>query len=163
LIESDVRYKLINLHESLERFAYSLTTNKDNAKDLVQETYLKALTYIDSFKEDTNLKAWAFTIMKNTFINIYRKVNKINNSIDSSEDQFMLNIRFENNSPDSQYSHNEINKKIDELDDNFRIPFQMHMSGYKYKEIARNLNLKIGTVKSRIFLSRKKLIDKLNK
>jgi RNA polymerase sigma-70 factor (ECF subfamily) len=74
-----------------------------------------------------------------------------------------MNNKLENNIPDSQYSHNEINKKIEELGDNFRIPFQMHTSGYKYKEIAEKLNLNLGTVKSRIFFSRKKLKIQLSK
>jgi len=158
----EFQYKLIDLQESLMRFAYSLTADKDDAKDLVQETYLKALTYRDKFEDDTNMKAWTFTIMKNTFINIYRKAKKQNTTFDSSDNQFLTNSKTENNDPASQYSHNEINKKIEELDDAFRIPFQMHTSGYKYKEIAENLNLKIGTVKSRIFLSRKQLMNLLN-
>ena len=65
--------QLLNLEQSLERFAYSLTANREDAKDLLQETFLKALTYKEKFEDNTNLKAWTFTIMKNTFINNYRK------------------------------------------------------------------------------------------
>jgi RNA polymerase sigma-70 factor (ECF subfamily) len=72
-----------------------------------------------------------------------------------------MNSRPENDGPESMFSHSEISKKVDELDDDFRIPFQMHTSGYKYKEIADKLNLKIGTVKSRIFFSRQKLMNAL--
>jgi len=145
----------------LERFAYSLTANHEDARDLLQETYLKALTYKDKFEDNTNIKAWTFTIMKNTFINNYRKAVKQNTTFDSSDNQFMINSKSENYGPDSMYSHSEISKKIDALEDDFRLPFQMHTSGYKYKEIADKLNLKIGTVKSRIFFSRQKLMTAL--
>lgn len=152
---------LIELEPNLERFAYSLTANHEDARDLLQETYLKALTYKDKFEDNTNIKAWTFTIMKNTFINNYRKAVKQNTTFDSSDNQFMINSKSENFGPDSMYSHSEISKKIDALDDDFRLPFQMHTSGYKYKEIADKLNLKIGTVKSRIFFSRQKLMTAL--
>ncbi|MGE0077383.1 MAG: RNA polymerase sigma factor [Bacteroidales bacterium] len=152
---------LIELEPNLERFAYSLTANHEDAKDLLQETYLKAITYKDKFEDNTNIKAWTFTIMKNTFINNYRKSVKQNTTFDSSENQFMLNSKSENYGPDSMYSHSEISKEINSLEDDFRLPFQMHTSGYKYKEIADKLNLKIGTVKSRIFFSRQKLMTAL--
>ncbi|HPX05937.1 MAG TPA: RNA polymerase sigma factor [Tenuifilaceae bacterium] len=152
---------LIELEPNLERFAYSLTSNPEDARDLLQETYLKALTYRDKFEDDTNIKAWTFTIMKNTFINNYRKAIKQNTTFDSSDNQYLMNSRPENDGPESMFSHSEISKKVDELDDDFRIPFQMHTSGYKYKEIADKLNLKIGTVKSRIFFSRQKLMNAL--
>ena len=159
--QAEFNTALIGLEPNLERFAYSLTSNIEDARDLLQETYLKALTYRDKFEDDTNMKAWTFTIMKNTFINNYRKAVKQNTTFDSSDNQFLMNSRAEANGPDSQFSHNEINKKIQELDDDFRVPFQMHTSGYKYKEIAEELNLKIGTVKSRIFFSRQKLMNAL--
>ena len=154
--------ELITLQESLRRFAFKLTENTDNANDLLQSTNLKALTYRNRFKDNTNLKAWTFTIMKNTFINIYRKAIKQNTTFDMSDSQFLMNSKSENYGPDSQYSHNEINIEIERLDNSFRIPFQMHTSGYKYKEIAEKLNLNLGTVKSRIFFSRKKLIRQLS-
>jgi len=163
LTKKEFQNELLSLQDCLMRFAYSLTSDSDDAKDLLQSTNLKALTYCNLFKENTNLKAWTFTIMKNTFINIYRKAIKQNTTYDINDNLFLMNNKLENNRPDSQYSHNEINKKIEELDDNFRIPFQMHTSGYKYKEIAEKLNLNLGTVKSRIFFSRKKLKIQLSK
>jgi len=153
---------LIDLEPNLERFAYSLTANHEDALDLLQETYLKALTYRDKFEDNTNIKAWTFTIMKNTFINNYRKSVKQNTTFDSTDNQFLMNSKPEGNGPESQYSHNEVSKHVDNLDDEFRIPFQMHTSGYKYKEIAEKLDLKIGTVKSRIFFSRQKLMSTLH-
>ena len=155
--------ELINMEDSLERFALSLTSNREEAKDLLQETYLKALTYRDKFQEFTNLKAWAYTIMKNTFINNYRKAVRENTTVDNTKDLYYLNNSKESylERPDSEFSTKEITKAIETLDDDFKIPFQMHTEGFKYKEIADHLELKIGTVKSRIFFTRKKLMEAL--
>jgi len=152
---------LISLEPNLERFAYSLTANQEDARDLLQETYLKALTNREKFEDNTNIKAWAFTIMKNAFINNYRKGVKQRTTFDTSDNQYLVNGRADIEGPDSNYSHSEISRKVRELDDEFRIPFQMHTDGYKYREIADKLNLKIGTVKSRIFFSRQKLMNVL--
>lgn len=159
----EFNYQLTNLSGNLERFAMSLTSNLDDAKDLLQETFAKAIAYRDKFQDNTNLKAWTFTIMKNTFINNYRRNLKANTTFDNTVDLYYLNLNKESSfeSPDSEFSVKEIQKKIDELNDDFKLPFIMHTQGYKYKEIAEKLNLKIGTVKSRIFFTRKKLIEKL--
>jgi RNA polymerase sigma-70 factor (ECF subfamily) len=154
---------LTSLWDSLERFAIRLTSSRDDAKDLLQETFLKAISYRDKFSDNTNLKAWTYTIMKNTFINNYRRLSKVSTTFDNSKDLFYLNLK--NSSgfgmPESSYSEKEIEKKIELLDDEFKIPFIMHVKGFKYKEIADELNLKIGTVKSRIFFARKKLMESL--
>ncbi|MEZ5146471.1 MAG: RNA polymerase sigma factor [Bacteroidales bacterium] len=155
--------KILGLKDKLQYFAYSLTANKEDADDLIQDTFLKAITNKDKFDPATNLKAWVYTIKKNTFINKYRKDTKVNTIIDSTKDLYYLNNSNSADSatPDSDYNHGELVKVIDELQDDHRIPFQMHFQGYKYKEIAETLNLSIGTVKSRIFFSRKKLMEKL--
>lgn len=152
---------LLALEKSLNRFAYSLTANENDAKDLVQDTFLKALIYREQFEDNTNLRAWAFAIMRNTFINNYRKNMKHATTFDSSDNQFLINNRHDEATPESSFSASEINSKINSLDPEFRIPFKMHTVGYKYKEIANSLNLKIGTVKSRIFFSRQKLMEGL--
>jgi RNA polymerase sigma-70 factor, ECF subfamily len=159
----EFNHQLISLEDKLSRFALSLTANKDDAKDLLQETLYKALVYRDQFVQYTNLKAWTYTIMKNTFINNYRRSVRQNTTFDNTKDLFFLNQNKDTVtvSPDSAYSAQEINKVIDNLDDEFRVPFKMHTEGYKYKEIAQKLDLKIGTVKSRIFFTRKKLMDAL--
>jgi len=159
----EFNHQLIDLETKLGRFALSLTTNKEDAKDLLQETMLKALTYKDQFVQYTNLKAWTYTIMKNTFINNYRRNVRQNTTFDNTKDLYLLNQNKDttNTSPDSAYATMEINRVIDNLEDEFRLPFKMHTEGYKYKEIAQKLDLKIGTVKSRIFFTRKKLIDAL--
>lgn len=155
--------KLINMEDRLERFALSLTSDREAAKDLLQETYVKALSSKDKFIEFTNFEAWAYTIMKNTFINNYRKAVRQNTIVDQTEDLYYLNNTKEetNIKPDSTYQHKEIRKHIDALQDELKIPFLMHVEGYKYKEIADELDLKIGTVKSRIFFTRKKLMESL--
>ncbi|MGA1978813.1 MAG: RNA polymerase sigma factor [Bacteroidales bacterium] len=152
---------LIGMRPNLQRFAMSLTSDRDSALDLVQDTYLKAITNKDKFVDYTNLKAWVFTIMKNTFINNYRRNVKENTIIDGTKDLFYINQPYDKGSisPESNYSENEIEAAIDSLEDDFRIPFRMHIEGYKYQEIADKLNLKIGTVKSRIFFTRQKLMQ----
>ena len=159
----EFNHQLISLEDKLGRFALSLTSNRDDAKDLLQETMLKAITYRDQFVQYTNLKAWAYTIMKNTFINNYRRNVRQNTAFDNTKDLFFLNQNKDtiNVEPDSAYSAQEISKIIDSLEDEFKIPFKMHTEGFKYKEIALKLDLKIGTVKSRIFFTRKKLMDAL--
>jgi len=159
----EFNYQLTGLRDNLERFALSLTQNMEDAKDLMQETYLKALSYRSKFADNTNLKAWTFTIMKNTFINNYRRSVKANTTFDNTDDLYFLNINKEspNETPESTYATTEIERAIADLDDDFRVPFLMHVEGYKYKEIADKLDLKIGTVKSRIFFTRKKLMEAL--
>ena len=153
--------ELMSLQPCLERFAYSLTANSDDAKDLVQETFLKALMYQDKYASNTNLKAWVFTIMKNTFINTYRKNVKHGMVLDGSDNQHVVNSRPTQLTPESDISHDEISHEIEQLEPEFRIPFQLHTQGYKYKEIADKLEMKLGTVKSRIFFSRQKLMTAL--
>ena len=155
--------KILSLKDNLQYFAYSLTANREDANDLIQDTFVKALVHKDKFDPATNLKAWIYTIMKNTFINKYRKDTKVKTIIDNTKDLYFLNNS--NNTltvaPDSKYSHSELLREVDSLQDEQRIPFQMHFQGYKYKEIAEQLDLSIGTVKSRIFFGRKKLMGKL--
>lgn len=152
---------LLDLKQNLENFAFSLTRNREDALDLVQETYLKALNNAEKFEKNTNLRAWVFTIMKNIFINNYRR-NQKRSLITDSSNYSLANYKQEvYANPESNVSHCEISNKIDQLDVTFKVPFQMHIEGYKYEEIAQKLKINIGTVKSRIFLSRKKLMGTL--
>ncbi|MBK7173827.1 MAG: RNA polymerase sigma factor [Bacteroidales bacterium] len=163
MTQIEFTHKLISLHDNLHYYANMLTSNREEAKDLIQDTYLKALANRDKFADDTNLKAWTYTIMKNTFINNYRRNQKANTIIDSTEDLFYLNIprKSEFASPESKFSEKEIKKSISRLAPDQRLPFEMHNDGFKYKEIADSLNISIGTVKSRIFFTRRKLMDNL--
>jgi len=160
----EFNYKLMGLQKNLSYFAYTLTSNYEDAQDLVQETYLKALTNRDKFTDDTNLKAWAFTIMKNTFINNYRQSVRNNTMLDKTDDLYFINVSNESNIglPDSAMSVKEIQREINGIDPDQRKAFEMYNSGYKYKEIADQLHLSIGTVKSRIFFTRKKLMERIS-
>ncbi len=160
----EFNYKLMGLQKNLSYFAYTLTSNYEDAQDLVQETYLKALTNRDKFTDDTNLKAWAFTIMKNTFINNYRQSVRNNTMLDKTDDLYFINVSNESHIglPDSAMSVKEIQKEIRSIDPDQRKAFELYNSGFKYKEIADQLNLSIGTVKSRIFFTRKKLMEKIS-
>ncbi len=159
----EFNYKLLGLQKNLKYFAYTLTSNYDDAEDLLQETYLKALTNRDKFTANTNFKAWTFTIMKNTFINNYRRNARNKTIVDKTEDLYLLNLAKESRTglPDSEYFEKEISEKINKISKNQRKPFEMYNEGYKYKEIAEKLDLSIGTVKSRIFFTRKKLMEEL--
>lgn len=155
--------ELLELRKPLSYFALQLTSNSDDADDLLQDTMVKAISYKDKFKERTNLKAWLYTIMKNTFINNYRRAVKANTIMDKTEDLYYLNAAkpHDENAPETTLAFKEINKHVESLEDEYRIPFKMHYTGFKYKEIADDLNLPIGTVKSRIFLARQKLMANL--
>jgi RNA polymerase sigma-70 factor, ECF subfamily len=159
----EFQYNLINLNESLLRFAFSLTADRDDARDLVQETFMKALKYYDKFVHDSNFKAWIFAIMRNTFINNYRR-NKCYGSYSKVSCKGLF-MNYPNASgvdnPDSVYTTKELEQIVEALDDNFKMPFKMHHEGFKYKEIAKKLDLNLGTVKSRIFFARKKLMRQL--
>lgn len=155
--------EIINLEPSLRRYAYALTLNVDDTRDLVQETFFKALNNRDKFDETTNMKAWLYTIMKNTFINDYRR--RIRKQAIFSEDvqEYVLNNKPADTSPESDYGYRELTVMVNSLEPEFRIPFQMHDNGFKYQEIADELGLHLGTVKSRIHFSRQKLIEKIKR
>lgn len=156
--------RIIQERSSLKNFALSLTHNVDDALDLLQDTYVKAITYRSKFEESSNLKAWLFTIMKNTFINSYRRNTKTKQLI-SKGDDIAMNRAFKQNSYDhseSRLNAKEIIKQIEMLDDDYRVPFTRHYTGYKYEEIAKEMSLPLGTVKSRIFIARKILMNSLN-
>jgi len=155
--------QLTNLRDNLHRFAYRLTTNAEEAEDLLQETMLKALSNKDKFQDKTNLKSWTFTIMKNTFINNYRRATRSQTILDTTKELHFLNVPQDSGfiSPDASFSVQEIRKAINNLEIEYRKPFTMHTEGFKYKEIAEELGLPIGSVKSRIFIARKKLMSML--
>ncbi|MBQ5873641.1 MAG: RNA polymerase sigma factor [Bacteroidales bacterium] len=151
--------QLVESESVLENFAYSLTHNPDEAKDLVQETFLKALLHKKAYKEGTNLRAWLFTIMKNTFINNYRRNKKVQSVITKEDSTPWVNNISGNviYQADHNTKYTQIVMLINTLPEEQKIPFEMMNQGYKYWEIAEKFNIPIGTVKSRIFLARQKL------
>ena len=127
--------RLLGLQDNLLNFAYMLTANREEAKDLLQDTTLKALDNEDKYIDNVNFKGWVFTIMRNIFINNYRRV-----------------VRNQTK---------EITTAINSFSEEYRIPFSMHVAGYKYHEIAEKMDLPLGTVKSRIFFARQRLQEML--
>ncbi len=156
---SNFQTKLLDLQSNLLNFAYTLTANRDDAYDLLQDTTLKALDNEDKYVDNTNFKGWVFTIMRNIFINNYRKVVRSATVIDQTEDLYHLNRPQDSGfeTPDGSIAANEITAAIDSFADEYRIPFSMHVAGYKYNEIAEQMNLPLGTIKSRIFFARQRL------
>ncbi len=153
------RKNLINLQSNLMNFAYQLTSDHEAAADLLQDTTLKALDNEEKFTSDANFKGWVMTIMRNIFINNYRKTVRQATIVDTTEDLYHLNTSQESalETPDGSMTVKEINAILATFDEEFRVPFNMHVAGYKYSEIAEELNLPVGTVKSRIFFARKRL------
>lgn len=149
----------------LHSFAYNLTKNREDAKDLFQETSFRALRNKDKFRDGTNLKAWLFTIMKNIFINNYRKKIRANTIMDSTDNNYYINSgsAIIENKAESNIMMDELTGMIDSLEDGTRIPFMMHYEGFKYQEIADELELPLGTIKSRIFFARKEMKELINK
>ena len=160
---SNIQTKLLDIQSNLLNFAYMLTSNRDDAYDLLQDTTLKVLDNEEKYVENTNFKGWVFTIMRNIFINNYRKVVRSATIIDQTEDLYHLNLPQESGfeTPEGSYAAKEINEAINSFSDEYRVPFTMHVQGYKYNEIAEKMNLPLGTVKSRIFFARQRLQEML--
>ena len=155
--------KLLSIQRNLLNFAYTLTSNREDAYDLLQDTTLKALDNEDKYVENTNFKGRVFTIMRNLFINNYRRQARSAVFVDSSDDLYILNFSQESGieSPEGSVAAHEIISILSTFSDDLRVPFSMFLSGYKYSEIAQTVGLPLGTIKSRIFMARRKLRDSL--
>jgi len=154
---------LLNVQTELLNFAYKLTADREEANDLLQETSLKALDNEDKYTAETNFKGWIYTIMRNIFINNYRKALRDQTYVDQTDNQFYLNqnIDIEGDSTEGSYDLKEMRRIVNALPKEYRIPFSMYVSGFKYREIADKLGLPLGTVKSRIYFTRQKLQEEL--
>ena len=157
------KQRVLGLQGNLLSFAYQLTTDKEQARDLLQDTTLKALDNEEKYVDNVNFKGWIFTIMRNIFINNYRQTVRKATVIDQTEDLYHLNISQDSGlaSPEGSYAVKEITHALEGFSDDYRIPFNMYVAGYKYNEIAEKMGLPLGTVKSRIFFARKRLRDQL--
>jgi RNA polymerase sigma-70 factor (ECF subfamily) len=151
--------EIIQLRGLLQTFTRRFTQNREESDDLVQDTMLKALTFRNKFRDDINLKGWLFTIMRNTFINNYRKNQRFKTTHDTTRDLYFLHVEDEHtfNRPQESMEFKEVWRKVNNIRDEFMIPFKMYMTGYKYHEIAEHLSIPIGTVKNRIFQARKEI------
>ena len=154
---------LLSVQTELLNFAYKLTADREEANDLLQETSLKALDNEDKYTAETNFKGWIYTIMRNIFINNYRKALRDQTYVDQTDNQFYLNqnIDIEGDSTEGSYDLKEMRRIVNALPKEYRIPFSMYVSGFKYREIADKLGLPLGTVKSRIYITRQKLQEEL--
>lgn len=159
----EFNHRVADLQDTLQLFTRRFVKTQEESEDLVQETMLKALTYRNKFKANTNLKGWLYTIMRNTFINNYRKKQRAKTSHDDTKELYYLNVADDHtfNTPDGSYQFKDIMNSISEVRDDLRVPFKMHVEGYKYQEIAEHLEIPIGTVKNRIFHARKEIQKKL--
>ena len=149
--------------QSMRNYAYQLTRNVEDTNDLIQDTMMKAFIYQDKFTDGTNLKGWLYTIMKNTFINNYRRMVKRNTFIDQTDNDYYLDSmsHADKNAGEQKFVLRDIEEAIDRLPMSLKKPFTMNNSGFKYHEIAEILKIPIGTVKTRIFVARRQLREAL--
>ncbi|MDX2284625.1 MAG: RNA polymerase sigma factor [Bacteroidia bacterium] len=154
---------VVSIYKSLRPVALKLTRDSEEANDLLQETLLKAIANRDKFTEGTNLKAWLYTIMKNTFITNYHRLVKRKTFIDTTDNLHFINSprHVTDNAAGTKLAMDEIHSAIQDLSYEYKTPFLMYFKGYKYFEIADILNIPIGTVKNRIHIARKELKGRL--
>lgn len=156
---------------AMYNFGYRLTLERDDAKDLVQDTYFKAYRFIESFQRGTNAKAWLFRILKNSFINDYRKKTKEPSKVDYQEVESYYNSDDVNRQITSDLRidslkdmiGDEISNALNSLDVDFRtVIILCDLEGFKYEEMAKILDIPIGTVRSRLHRARQLLKEKLS-
>ena len=157
--KSSFKSMVFAMQSNLMAFAMKLTLNKEEAQDLVQDTNLKALKNEAKFVDASNPRGWMLTIMRNIFINNYRRRTRENIVLDTSDDGYLLNLPQESgmSNPEGAFALGEITSIIEKFPEDYRKPFNLHVAGYKYEEIADKLRMPLGTVKSRIFTIRKQL------
>lgn len=163
MTQLEFNYHVKEHYAPLRGYALKLTRATEDAEDLVQETMLKAFRNKDKFAPGTNLKGWLYTILKNLFINDYRrKVKRVVVHDDTDKQYFLENANFsDKNNGVGRIAMQEINKAMSTLPENLRVPFIKSYEGFKYSEIADELKVPLGTVKIRIHVARKKLMEAL--
>lgn len=156
-VEFDHRVK--DQYKPLRNFALKLTRDLEDATDLTQETMLRAFTNREKFREGTNMKAWLYTIMKNIFINNYRRMSSSLVTTDDTDNQYYINNHSQRtgNLGERKFILQDIHRAVESLSKNLRTPFLMAFQGYKYEEIADHMRVPLGTVKIRIHNARKRL------
>ncbi len=165
MAKNDFNDLLVDNADFLKPFAVNLTKDSETANDLYQETLYKALANQEKYNAGTNIKAWLFTIMRNIFINDYRRKSKQKTIFDNSSNDYLLNLKqaSTNNNAEISLRMKEINTEIQQLPEIFKTPFVLYFEGYRYQEIADALGEPLGTVKSRIHFARKLLKERINR
>lgn len=155
--------EICNHRSCLEAYAMKFTRDVEDANDLVQDTIIKAIRYHHMYAEGTNIRGWLYTIMKNTFINNYRKDSRKNSMIETSEDlsSYQLYNSADKNKGEGKFVMDDINKALEKLQPEYSSPFLRYFEGYKYHEIAEEMDIPIGTVKTRIHMARQILKGQL--
>lgn len=155
--------ELLSVRPKLCVYAKQLTNCVEDAEDLVQETMYKILTNASKYVTEQNFKGWAFTILKNIFINDYRRNSKRSQINDSTPNDYFLNLSnlYTHETPDIIMSEKEISSIVNSFSHEFREPFTLYLEGYSYQEIADKMGIPLGTVKSRIFFARKRMQNQL--
>ncbi|MFR2070284.1 MAG: RNA polymerase sigma factor [Bacteroides nordii] len=155
--------KIVGMESELRHFALKLTADQELANDLVQDCMLKALDNKEKFVHAQNFKGWMYTIMRNLFINNYRRVTREMSMMDDSYSIGRQNLLEVEDGERFEYAYDlkELHKVINAVPESMRKPFLMYVSGFKYNEIAEKMGLPIGTIKSRLFFVRKRLQKEL--
>ena len=155
--------KIVGMESELRHFALKLTADQDSANDLVQDCMLKALDNKEKFVHAQNFKGWMYTIMRNLFINNYRRVTREMSMMDDSYSIGRQNLLEVEDGERFEYAYDlkELHKVINAVPESMRKPFLMYVDGFKYNEIAEKMGLPIGTIKSRLFFVRKRLQKEL--
>ncbi|MEI9806576.1 MAG: RNA polymerase sigma factor [Bacteroidota bacterium] len=161
----DFNNMLLDNADFLRPFAVNLTKDSEAANDLYQETLYKALANHEKYNAGTNIKAWLFTIMRNIFINNYRRKAKQRTIFDNTPEDYLINLKQSaiTNGAESNLRVKEINTAIDHLPEIFKMPFLLYIDGYKYQEISDYLHEPLGTIKSRIHFARKLLKEQVSR
>jgi RNA polymerase sigma factor (sigma-70 family) len=156
---------LLSNADFLRPFAINLTRDTEAANDLYQETLYKALANQEKYSAGTNIKAWLFTIMRNIFINNYRRKAKQKTIFDSTPNDYLINLKQAtvSNTAETNLRMKEIQTAIRQLPEIFKTPFLLYFDGYKYNEIADVLGEPLGTIKSRIHFARKLLKEQISR
>lgn len=158
-LQNQVLDQIDTIAGSLRAFSLKLTGDSNDAEDLYQDTVYRIISNIEKYSTGTNFKAWAITIMRNIFINNYRKKVRRNLIIDQTPNNYYINSgeKSVTNEGEINLNFKELMEMVDQLPESFREPFLMAYKGFKYDEIAEELDSPLGTIKSRIFFARKKL------
>ena len=161
---NDFNTMLMGNADFLKPVAVSLTRDRDSALDLLQETLYRALVNQDKYNLGTNIKAWLYTIMRNIFINDYRRKTKQRAVFENTTDEQFVNLnKGVANEGESNIRMKEIKQAVEQLPEIYKTPFKLYFDGYHYNEIAKSLKEPLGTIKSRIHFARKLLKDQLSR